>query len=294
MVTAIFLAFCCAVNPGETVTPDLHARCLSVLHEALAEGKEFVKVHAAESLIWTGNAGNVREVFLSEPATVPRYRIGVWRVLAQAAPDPKGRQEYANKILAVLLDTSAPDRTHAAETSGKLGVTSHAPEVLLLAGGEAGSCQAMARWVLANSGDEKDEAYLAELLESPNADARGCAAYALRFFKKIRPATYEMLKAAAEKEPADSPQRANMISPLYLHASPAERPAVRVRLLQCAGSGRTEDKREVCAALGRVPNPEDIPFLTKLLDDAELDARAGAAEAILRIENKQKGAGAGK
>jgi SSS family solute:Na+ symporter len=278
------------MSPDAAVPPELHARCLSVLHEALADGKEFVKVHAAESLIWTGNAGNVREEFLKEPTTVPRYRIGVWRVLAQTAPDTKGRQEYENKILAVLLDTNAPDRTHAAETSGKLGVTSHAPEVLRLAKEEVGSGQAMARWVMANSGEEKDESYLAELLESPNTDARGCAAYALRFFKKIRPASYEKLKAAAEREPAGSPQRSNMVSPWYLHASPAERLAVHTRLLQCAETGKTEDKREVCAALGRAPYPADLPFLTKLLDDADLDARATAAEAILRIENSQKGA----
>ncbi len=288
MVTAILLTFCCAVNTGEAVSPELHARCLSALHEALADGKEFVKVHAAESLIWTGNAGNVRELFLDEPITAPRYRIGVWRVLAQAAPNPRERQEYENKILAVLLDPNASDRTHAAETSGKLGVTSHAPEVLLLAKGEAGSCQAMAQWVLANSGEEKDEACLAELLESPNNDARGCAAYALRFFKKIRPATYEKLKTAAEKEPVGSPQRSNMISPWYLHSTLGERPDVRTRLMQCTETGRSEDKREVCAALGRMPNPEDIPFLTKLLADADLDVRAGAAEAILRIEISQK------
>jgi SSS family solute:Na+ symporter len=282
------------MNPDAAVPPELHVRCLSVLHEALAEGKEFVKVHAAEALLWTGHPENVREVFLKEPTTVPRYRIGVWRVLAQAAPDLKERQEYESKILAVLLDTNAPDRTHAAETSGKLGVTSHAPGVVLLAEGEVGSCQAMARWVLANSGDAKDEAFLGKLLDSPNVDARGCAAYGLRFFKKIRPVTYEKLKAAAEKEPVDSPQRANMVSPWYLHASPAERPAVHTLLLQCAATGKSADEREVCAALGRVPSSEDLPFLTKLLDDVDLDARAGAAEAILRIENSQKGAGEGK
>lgn len=294
MVTAMILAFCCAVVPDGAVSPELHARCLSILHEALADGKEFVKVHAAESLIWTGNAGNVRDVFLKEPSDVPRYRIGVWRVLAQTAPNPKGRQEYENKILAVLLDTNAPDRTHAAETSGKLGVTSHVAEVMEMTKGEAGASQAMARWVLANSGDEKDEAFLAELLESPNTDARGCAAYALRFFKKIRPATYEKLKAAAEKEPEGSPQRANMVSPWYLHATPAERPGVRARLLECAATGKSADQREVCAALGRAPDPADLPFLTKLLDDADLDARAGAAEAILRIELSRKKPGEGR
>jgi len=37
-----------------------------------------------------------------------------------------------------------------------------------------------------------------------------------------------------------------------------------------------------------MPNPEDIPLLTKLLDDTDLDVRASAAEAILRVELSQK------
>lgn len=284
MLIMTALALCCAATSEGLIPRELHDRCLTEIHAALDNGTEFVKVHAAESLLWTGNPGNVREVFLKEPQTVPRYRIGVWRVLAQAAPDAKERRAYENRILTALLDTNGTDRTHAAETLGKLGVSNHDPEVLRLAREETGACQAMARWVLANSGSEQDEAFLAELLESPNTDARGCAAYALRFFKIIRPATYEKLKAAGGKESLDSPHLANVLSPWYLHASAAERPAIRARLLQCAEAGNKDQKREVCAALGRVPNREDIPVLTKILADADLDARAGAAEAILRIE----------
>mgnify|MGYP001013405766 CR=1 FL=1 len=245
MFTALIFTCCCAASAGETVSPALHDRCLTIVREAMGEGKEFVKVHAAEALLWTGYPENVRELFLNEPDTEPRYRIGVWRVLAQAAPCLDERKDYENKILAVLLEPNAPDRTHAAETSGKLGVTSHDPEVIHLAAEGDGSCQAMARWVMANSGDEKDEAYLAELLESSDAAARGCAAYAFRFFKTIRPETYLKLKTAAEKEPLGSPQYANITSPLYLHAAAEERPAIHERLLQCAARGNKDDKREV-------------------------------------------------
>ena len=286
MSAIMILILCGAANaaPGPGAA-NLHERSLAVLREALAEGKEWVKVHAAESLLWTAHPENVRDLFLKEQETAgPRYRIGVWRVLAQAAPDEKERQTYVGKIVAVFVDTNAPDRLHAAETLGKLGYAGRESEVVRWAEKEYGSNQAMARWILANSGNAKDEAYLAELLQSDNADARGCAAYALRFFKKVRPETYAKLQAAGQKEPLDSNQRANILSPWYLHAPEAERPAIRAPLLKYAENGTKDDKREMCAALGRAPNPDDVPVLTRLLDDPDLDARAGAAEALLRIE----------
>ena len=41
----------------------------------------------------------------------------------------------------------------------------------------------MARFVLANSGDPKDEKHLAELLDSENTDVRKGVAYGLRWQK---------------------------------------------------------------------------------------------------------------
>lgn len=273
----------------DAVSAEVHARSLAVLHEALAEGKVWVKVHAAESLLWTGHPEGVRELFLNEAKSAgPFYRIGVWRVLAQAAADPEERKAYTEKIAAVLLDPSAEDRGHAAETLGKLGYTSHDPEIVRLAQTETGSNLPLMRWVLANSGDAKDEAYLAELLTSDNVDTRGCAAYALRFFKQLRPETYAKLAEAASKDPTDSPHRVNMISPWYLHAPESERPAIHARLIEYAERGTKDDKREMCAALGRVPRVDDLGIFERLLDDPDLDARAGAAEALLRIENSLK------
>lgn len=284
VVMTLVLTLFCATGQTSAVTPELHDRCLAQLHETLEQGEEFVKVHAAESLLWTGHPDTVRALFLKEPQDVPKYRIGVWRVLAQAASDQEERRTYENKIRAVLLDPNAPDRLHAAETLGKLGVTCREPEVLRLAKEETGPFQAMVQWVLANSGKEADEAALAALLASSDAYTRGCTAYALRFFKTIRPATCEKLKTATKKEPADSTWRTHLLSSRYLRASEAERPALRDSLLQCLETGDTGQKREACAALGRVPNQDDVPALAKILDDPDLDVRAGAAEAILFIE----------
>lgn len=290
MFTAIVFAFCSLAGAAsEGLPPDIHDRSLAVLHEALADGKEWVKVHAGEALLWTGHPEGVRESFLQDlPNAGPFYRIGVWRVLAQAASDATERGGYEQKILSVLLDTKAPDRQHAAETLGKLGVASHDAEVVRLAKEETGAFRAMTRWVLANSHDPADEAALAALLDAEDADARGCAAYALRFFKAILPETYAKLKSAGEREPRDSKQRTNILSPWYLHAPKAERPAIRARLIEYADKSQKEDKREMCAALGRVPSRDDVPILVRLLDDPELDARSGAAEALLRIENAMK------
>ena len=288
MASLLLLTCCFLAQTEEIVSKDLHERCLVELRGVLDKGEEFVKVHAAESLLWTGYPEGVREAFLSEPQTIPKYRIGVWRVLAQAAVDKQERAEYEGRILAVLLDPSAPDRLHAAETLGKLGINCSDVEILRLSKEEAGPFQTMARWILANSGRAEDEAFLAGLLESPDPAARGCAAYAFRFFKTVRPETYQAIKRAAENESPDSPWLAHLLSSCYLHASADAKPALRLRLLQCVESGNKEQKREACAALGRNPHPEDIVPLRALLADSDMDVRAGAAEAILFIERRLK------
>lgn len=285
-MSAIILLTCFCVTQAEPgVSQDLHDRCLVELRDALNNGKEFVKVHAAESLLWTGNPEGVRDVFLRESQTVPKYRIGVWRVLAQASLDKQERHVYENKIMAVLLDQEAPDRQHASETLGKLGITSRDTEILRLTREGTGPFQTMARWIVANSGGAEDESYLAKLLESPDPATRGCAAYALRFFKVVRPETYQQIKRAADNEAPNSPWLAHLLSSCYLHASPDEKPAIRLRLLQCI-AGSSEQKREVCAALGCRPHPEDIAPLKNLLADSDMDVRAGAAEALLFIERQ--------
>ena len=67
MSSLLLLTCCFLAQTEEIVSKDLHERCLVELRGVLDKGEEFVKVHAAESLLWTGYPEGVREAFLSEP-----------------------------------------------------------------------------------------------------------------------------------------------------------------------------------------------------------------------------------
>lgn len=77
----------CTYKNNET-SDELQMESLRVLREVLHHQNEWVKVHAAEFLLWTGYPEEVKEIYLSEEKIYgekPQYRIGIWRVLAQAA-----------------------------------------------------------------------------------------------------------------------------------------------------------------------------------------------------------------
>ena len=65
----------------------LHETSVKIMKEALEQEKEWVKVHAAESLLLNNYTEGVRDVFLNELNKQPSstYKIDIWRVLVQAA-----------------------------------------------------------------------------------------------------------------------------------------------------------------------------------------------------------------
>lgn len=261
---------------------DLAARAVEILRNVMTTEQEWVKVHAAESLLWTGHREGVVEAFRPDQATAqPPYRIGVWRVLAQALP--ARRQEHVQNIAAVFLTEAFSDRLHAVETLAKLKYQDRPDELLRVAKEETGSFKACALWALANSGDAEDEARLAALLEDDDAAQRSIAAYALRHLKSLRPETLTLLRQAASAEAQDSPARANLLSALYMHAPVGEKSQVREQLVPCLESGDRGQKREICAVLGRVGAEDSLPLVEPLLDDPDADVRSGAAEAVLMI-----------
>ncbi|MEW4563221.1 hypothetical protein AB1K70_11885 [Bremerella sp. JC770] len=94
-----------------------------MLVESLEATGQWNSVHAAEYLISVGRSDLVVEAFRAqENVETPQYRIGVWRVLAQAEPSQLKRSEYVERIREVLLDEVAPDRLHALESLAKLRV----------------------------------------------------------------------------------------------------------------------------------------------------------------------------
>jgi len=94
------------------------------LISVLYHEERWIKVHAAEFLIWESQSvPAVREEFLKENerfGDIPQYRIGIWRVLAQAALNDQERAVWVNKIAEVYANENNTDRLHAIESLAKL------------------------------------------------------------------------------------------------------------------------------------------------------------------------------
>ena len=88
------------VNTPACDDTSLEESSLAELKHVLHNQPEFIKVHAAEFLVWLGHKDEVREVFLRENdlhGSQPKYRIGIWRVLAQTETDSAKKHQWHNK-----------------------------------------------------------------------------------------------------------------------------------------------------------------------------------------------------
>jgi len=291
--TLAFLLYASSLSP---VDDALRQRVSQLLHTALDREEGWIKVHAAEALLAAGDTQDVKATFdreLSSKGNERPYRIGIWRVLAQAARNDEARQGWLKNIFDAFRDVEGTDRLHAVETLGKLGyrATSDDRDVFELAAKSAeGPLAANARWVLANSGTSKADAQLVALLSSNDGATRATAAYAVRFLPKISPALWGKLLGAARQEP-DAPDadivRASLVSAAFVHAPVDQQRAMfKAELLKYARTGSVDAKAEACAALAMRGQDEDIPLLVSLLDDGSTDVRVAAANAILQIDRR--------
>ena len=264
-----------------------------MLRTSLEHEQRWIKVHAAEALLSSSQPDGVAQAFEGELAAhdaEPEYRVGIWRVLAQAADGDRQREPWIRKIVAAFLDTDGPDRLHAAETLGKLGYHARGAETAafeLAARTGRGSLAADARWVLANSGRPDGDARLAELLSSDDRGTRNDAAYAMRHLAKLSTAGWEKLAAAADKSRTGDGERVTLLSAAFVHAPAAQRTRFKAELLKYLSSGTNDEKYEVCAALAIDGLDADASRLAPLLTDPSPDVRIGGALAILKISQRQ-------
>jgi hypothetical protein len=286
-VLAAALAANLAAGPTDAALRDRAAR---ELHDALAVEARWIKVHAAEALLAVGDSDDrdaVRRAFEAELAAKgdePEYRIGVWRVLAQAAPADRDR--WVRRIADAFLDAAGPDRLHAAESLGKLGYRARADEIDAFeraARSGANPLAANALWVLVNSGRADAEPRLADLVATGDAATRATAAYAVRYLRTVSPATWTKLTAALAAGRAEGLVRASLAAAGFVHATSSQRPAFRFALEQAA-RGDADMKSEVCGALAMAGDAADVALLTTLVGDPHVDVRVGAARAILAID----------
>ena len=267
-------------------------RAVAVLRQALSEEDGWVKVHAAEALVANGYYEGVRKTFLAElPTAKPKYRIGVWRVLAQASHDDhEEREKHINRIRDAFLNIDGPDREHALESLAKLQYSARPEELVYVAMDAKGTFQAHARWALANSGRHEDEKLLTALFCSEDSDVRATVAYGLRYLEDVSGDAIRRLEKAYAKEPADSGARIYILSALGVHCPPEHRGKLKEELLKYAEMGNAAEKKEAFAALAYFGEDYDIPFLSRRLsNETDTDIRIFCANALLKNRAKARG-----
>jgi len=164
------------------------------LHRIVETHAQWIKLHAAEYLVWSGRRDKVMQLILKEAYNhnqTPKYRIGIWRLLAQMELDPARRSIWESKILAVFNDLTAPDRLHAIESLAKLKVAAPGTEDILrqdLLQAELSSFDLYSIWNAAyhpGIGDEKIRVSVLELLthfrQLHRVDAMLLCSYILRY-----------------------------------------------------------------------------------------------------------------
>lgn len=280
------MQFSAAPAHSQRVSASTQARCLALLRETASSPTApfFVRVHAAEALIFHGYPEGLEAPFAELRRASPDQFVGATRVLARLhRADPAKHAAAVGQLLDVFRHgESFRPRLVALESLAKLGYAEPLPDIEREAREGRDGMMGMARWVLANSGNADAEARLADLLDQPDPLAYRYAAYATRFLNTLRPATLARLDACAARLQPDDPARVYVLSARFVHTPAGQRPAARQALLGYA-TGAANERYEVAEALGIAGSAADVPQLEKLLADPDPDVRVAAAHALLRM-----------
>jgi SSS family solute:Na+ symporter len=280
---------------GESESDDTQrrARCVGILRDVLRTQERWIKVHAAEYLLQLDYPEGVREQFEQQRLVYenePEYRIGVWRVLAQADAEERRSAAWVNKIRDAFLNPAAADHLHAVESLAKLRYRvppDLRPVFLQVADGTDDRLAIFAWWVLRNSDVADAESRLVGFLTSPNEVTRRLCGYVLFRLPTLSPHARQQVVAAVDKEPAHSAARVFLVSAAARHSTGSAREPYRQQLLAYLRTGDGEEKVRACEALAGVAEPGDLPRLLELLDSLDSDLRATSAWGILRLERRQ-------
>ncbi len=272
----------------QQVTPQLRGRALDLLRRNLARQDRAQSMHAAEFLISLGYPQGVDAVVGRDQQQAGDHvaaEIDAWNIRARLAYG-ETRIPWVEKILAVVLDSTAADRALAARTLGEIGDAvpeEHRQSLQSCTKAADGPWLAYLQWVRYNSSCADAESQLAQLLTSSDPAVRDAAAYAVGHLQQVNDATRQALLAAVDREPTDSPVRANLIAAAAVHATGEPQTLYRQQLVQYARTGTNADRSKAFHALGRIATNDDIPVLVGGLEDPDPDVQSTAAWATLRV-----------
>lgn len=308
----IFLGMitCTTVGTGACTSSEKDSdpveQCVHLLRKIRDTEAEWVKVHAAEYLLWSGYPEGVKEVFMDEEkerGTQSPYRIGIWRVLVQASSG-KEKEYWLYKIRQAFLDEEGPDRIHAAETLAKLQTSparDDLPAVERALQGSDDRLRSYTRWsVMFTSADSFNTGRSAFLNSCVHPDsskaARELAAYVLGRTAKFSREEWMRLAEAGLSEAPGSTSGLYMLTSAFLTApddvvSTEMYTRVRNALSDYQKSKEPGLLSELAYALARKGDESDTLFLGRLLREeqptgsraGDADVRAAAAFALIEI-----------
>lgn len=299
------------VNIPACKTSSLQEQSLAELKQVLHNQPEFIKVHAAEYLIWVGHPEEVRKEFLRENelhSDQPKYRIGIWRVLAQTETEPEGKNLWHEKVLEAFGDLDGPDRLHAAETLAKLKLSplEKYPDATQKSVADTNrNMQVYTHWALSyapNSDANKfRQDFLHMLANDTNKIVRMISAYIVRRIKSLTPDEWTKLSMQALEEPDSSDLKNNLLNTAMVTCPGGMNKPGTYEKIKAAAKANYQhfsaDKRiQLAQALAETGDELDIPLLTSYLNNEHIagfydantkeaaDVRAAAAFAILKIK----------
>ena len=267
---------------------NLREHSVSILSETMRADTDFrVRVRAAEALLWNVYLDEVEGFFSGLQAGDGLSSIAVSRIGAELnKKNAVIRQEYINRIRDEVFKPASVERIYALECLAELGWSEDSPEIIRLAEDGDKEEKVYARWIIANSGNTEDEAYLSELLTSDIPREYSSAAYALRNKNGLSKNSIQQLRACAARTAVDDSGRVYIMSALFVHAPAKERIESKKKLFGFSEGGEFE-RREICEALAIAGDADDRDFLEALLSDSEISVKVSAANALLRIERRE-------
>lgn len=309
MAVMLYIACNTERKVKEMRADELKKEAVDMLHTVMQSQQQWVKVHAAEFLIWTGNAKGVKQAFVKELESFhekPQYRIGVWRVLMQVSDSAEATQ-YKKQIVNAFLDTAGKDRIHAIETMAKLK-TSPLPdypfETQDALKSSVKSLAAYAYWAIAYTNTDSMQSakkyFLGRLLDA-NEDIlqQRIAAYVLRNNGNLEPADWNILQDKALALPDDAEAKINFLNAALLTAPQEVKTSetyknIFSRLLAFVHKKDKGVRMDIAAGLAVAGKEQHLPLLTDWMRNADptgvpaddADVQASAAYAILRISGR--------
>jgi len=310
MIFFISLISCNPIFGGKKkVYKQEKTEAIQILQSNLITQSEWVKVHSAEFLLWADHPEGIKDVFLKEEKKFGKespYRIGIWRVLAQAETKPEEKEKWIQKILQAFTDENGIDRVHAVETLAKLKISplKDYPDITQRAMEASNkSLSLYTRW--SNCYTSLDSLLsvrdlFLELMLSKNEDItfKSLAAYVIRQLGILDKEHWKLLAQSALSEPKDSDIRINLLNAAFVCVDKESAQSdlfkqVYKEFLEYRNITDNKIRIKLVDGLSENGRPEDIILLSSFLktndfsvDPISADLRAFASYAILKISNR--------